>query len=116
MSVNGDRTQHGKPHAVRARDPQPDAREGQAGPLGVTERSVVPAKPGNAGGGKGPRFKVSVKRDQHPGDWREPITSSYGWEVTNGVAHQSEELARLPVLRPVRQAVSPRHPGVGLRS
>ena len=34
---------------MRARDPQPDAREGQAGPLGVAERSVVPAKPGNAG-------------------------------------------------------------------
>src|SRR5271154_272698 len=47
MSVNGDRTQHGKPHAVRVRDPQPDAREGQAGPLGVAERSVVPAKPGH---------------------------------------------------------------------
>jgi hypothetical protein len=32
---------------------QPDAREGQAGPLGVAEGSVVPMKPGNAGGGKG---------------------------------------------------------------
>src|SRR6202034_3789357 len=80
---------------------------------GVTERSVVPAKPGNAGGGKGPWFKVSVRRDRHPGDWREPNTSSYGWEVRDGVAHQSEELARLPVLCPVRQAVSSRHPGVG---
>src|SRR5580658_1299282 len=80
-------------HAVRGRAPQPDAREGQAGPLGVTERSVVPAKPGNAGGGKGPWFKVSVKRDRHPGDWHEPITSNNGWEVTDGVAHQSEELA-----------------------
>ena len=28
MSVHGDPTQHGKPRAVRARDPQPDAREG----------------------------------------------------------------------------------------
>ena len=45
------------------RDFQPDAREGQAGPLGVTERSVVPAKLGNAGGGKGPWFKVSVRSD-----------------------------------------------------
>ena len=33
---------------------QPDPREGQAGPYGVAERSVVPGKPGNAGGGKGP--------------------------------------------------------------
>ena len=78
---------------MRARDPQPDAREGQAGPLGVTERSVVPAKLGNSGRGKGPWFKVSVIRGGHPGDWHEPITSNYGWEVTDDAAHQSEELA-----------------------
>jgi len=40
---------------------QPDAREGQAGPPGVTERLVVPLKPGNAGGGKGPQFKDNVR-------------------------------------------------------
>ena len=39
------------------RDDQPDAREGQAGRPGVAERFVVPLKPGNAGGGKGPQFK-----------------------------------------------------------
>jgi RNA-directed DNA polymerase len=39
---------------------QPDAREGQAGPRGVSERFIVPSKPGNAGGGKGPLFKVNV--------------------------------------------------------
>jgi hypothetical protein len=27
----------------------------------MTEGSVVPTKPGNAGGGKGPRFKVNAK-------------------------------------------------------
>jgi len=42
-------------------DLQPEAREGQAGPIGVTDRSVVPAKPGNSGGGKGPEFKVKVQ-------------------------------------------------------
>jgi hypothetical protein len=47
--------------AVAARDRQLDAREGQAGPTGVTERLVVPLKPGNAGGGKGPQFKVNVR-------------------------------------------------------
>jgi hypothetical protein len=41
MSGLGDRKQHGKPQAVRARDSQPDAREGQAGPHGVAERPVV---------------------------------------------------------------------------
>ena len=50
-----------KAHATREapcviRDDQPDAREGQAGRTGVAERPVVPLKPGNAGGGKGPDF------------------------------------------------------------
>src|SRR5208337_3185267 len=40
--------------------------------------------------------------------------SSEGWEVADGVAHQSEELAGLPVLRPLRQGVSTRRSGVGL--
>jgi len=30
------------------------------GPIGVTDRLVVPTKPGNAGGGKEPEFKVKV--------------------------------------------------------
>ena len=46
---------------------QPDAREGQAGPPGESERSIVPSKPGNAGGGKGPQFQVNVRS----GDSRE---------------------------------------------
>src|SRR4051794_12173817 len=53
----GDPTQHGKPQAVRVSGPQPDAREGQAGLFGVADGLVVPAKPGNAGGGKRPEFK-----------------------------------------------------------
>ena len=36
------------------RNNQPDAREGQAGRLGVAERFVVPGKSGNADGGKEP--------------------------------------------------------------
>ena len=44
------------------RDVQPDAREGQAGRPGVADGLVVPAKPGNAGGGKGPEFKEGVRR------------------------------------------------------
>jgi hypothetical protein len=36
--------------------PQPDAREGQAGPSRAADRLVVPSKPGNSGGGKGPDF------------------------------------------------------------
>ena len=49
-------------------DDQPDAREGQAGRVGVTERLVVPMKPGNAGGGKGPQFKTNASKQQRT--WR----------------------------------------------
>ena len=42
---------------MEARDFQLDAREGQAGPDGVADRLVLPQKPGNSGGGKGPEFK-----------------------------------------------------------
>ena len=48
-------------------DPQPEAREGQIGPLGVADGSVRPTKPGNAGGGKGPEFKESVRRGMRAG-------------------------------------------------
>src|SRR3954465_467702 len=67
--TQGKRTQHGKPHCV-IRDDQPDAREGQAGRIGVAERPVVPMKPGNAGGGKGPQFKTDARRGEGPGDWQ----------------------------------------------
>ena len=41
---------------------------GQAGRLGVAERFVVPLKPGNSGGGKGPQFKTDAIR--RVGPWR----------------------------------------------
>ena len=44
------------------------ARDGPGAP-GVTERLVVPRKPGNAGGGKGPQFKTNAGRGEGPGDW-----------------------------------------------
>jgi hypothetical protein len=46
---------------------QLEAREGQAGRFGVAERFVVPLKPGNAGGGKGPQFKTDAIRGEEPG-------------------------------------------------
>src|SRR6266481_6186458 len=66
--TQGKRRQHGKPQGV-VRDDQPDAREGQAGRPGVAERFVVPLRPGNAGGGKGPLFKTGARRGEGPGDW-----------------------------------------------
>src|SRR5271167_967460 len=66
--TQGKRAQHGKPRRA-IRDDQPDAREGQAGRAGVAERLVVPLKPGNAGGGKGPWFKTDATSGEGPGDW-----------------------------------------------
>jgi hypothetical protein len=57
--TQGKRAQHGKPQGV-IRDDQPDAREGQAGRRGVTERFVVPLKSSNVDGGKGPQFKTNA--------------------------------------------------------
>src|SRR5450755_3518807 len=54
---------------------QPDAREGQAGPRRVADRLVVPRKPGNSGGGKGPEFKKDGCRGNGQGEWRKPVTS-----------------------------------------
>ena len=63
-----------KAHATREtptrdQEDQPDAREGQAGRAGVAARLVVPRKPGNAGGGKGPQFKTNAASSEGPGDW-----------------------------------------------
>jgi len=61
--TQGKRAQHGKPHVV-ARDGQPNARESRFGRGGVAERPVVPLKPSNAGGGKGPWFKTDARRSE----------------------------------------------------
>ena len=52
--TQGRRTQHGKPDSVVGRDDQPETGDGQKGRYRVAERPVLPRKPGNAGGGKGP--------------------------------------------------------------
>jgi hypothetical protein len=64
--TQGKRTQHGKPQGVVS-DDQPESREGQAGRRGVAEGFVVPLKPGNAGGGKGPQFKTNARCGAGPG-------------------------------------------------
>ena len=66
MSVEEIRRNTGSPRWCGS-DPQPEAREGQIGPLGVADGSVLPTKPGNAGGGKGPEFKESVRRGMRAG-------------------------------------------------
>jgi hypothetical protein len=71
---DGDFTKHGKPRQ-RWCDHQLDSRERQARLAGVAERLVVPTKPGNAGGGKGPQFKVNVKAADSREIGDEPDTS-----------------------------------------
>ncbi len=52
--TQGKRAQHGKPFIVVGCDDQPEVGDDQIGRYRVAERPVVPMKPGNAGGGKGP--------------------------------------------------------------
>src|SRR4051812_42080838 len=69
MQTKGTRRNTGSPGGDRRSD-QPATRESQAGPFGVAERLVVPRKPGNAGGGKGPQLKGDARSDEGPRDWR----------------------------------------------
>ena len=61
---------------VAGRDGQPDAGDGQAGRAGVAERPVVPLKSGNAGRGKGPWFKTTLKvaRNRRLGNLQTPLS------------------------------------------
>ena len=118
--TQGKHTQHVKPYCVVS-DDQPDAREGQAGRFGVAERPVVPRKPGNAGGGKGPQFKINAisGKGQEIG---QPINSNNSSESTEGVTRESEGRSQLSILRTVRQAIvrarfnstRPRSPQLGI--
>jgi hypothetical protein len=56
--------------AVIAVGDQLATREREAGPYGATERSVLPMKPGNSGGGKGPQLKTDARSNKGPRDWR----------------------------------------------
>ncbi len=60
--------QHGKPAQV-AESARPTVVLG-GWPVRVTEGPVVPAKPGNSGGGKGPWFQDADGAARDGGDWR----------------------------------------------
>src|SRR5271155_1154362 len=95
---------------------QPEAREGQAGPPGVADRSVVPLKPGNSGGGKGPEFQISVAGAENQESGDEPNTFIDDSGAPRGAARQSEGSAQLSVLLSVRQDLSSRRADVRLRA
>ena len=95
----GEWTQHGKPLPV-AWHAQPPAREGQVGPFRVAERPVVPGKPGNAGGGKGPRRRARAS----VGRWQVASTAARS-ETPNGRAcprPRSEAVRPVPGEHPAR--------------
>src|SRR5262249_62317412 len=81
----GKTTEHGRSREVACAG-QRAAREGQARPVGKSESSTVPWKPGNAGGGKGPWFKTSVESGDSREIDDESKTSRKGWEATDGTA------------------------------
>ena len=99
--TQGKRTQHGKPQGV-VRDDQPEAREGQAGRVGVAERFVLPLKPGNSGGGKGPQFKTNAASREGLGDWAtyqlRRVSRNCRWRCTQEHAQAGgrESLVREP--------------------
>ena len=69
---------------------QPDAREGQAGPAEESERSIVPLKPGNAGGGKGPDFEGVLEVTESREIGHVPNNSMQGSEVAEGAVSPGE--------------------------
>src|SRR5450756_851798 len=97
----------------RCKDNQPDAREGQAGRLGVTERPVVLSKPSNVDGGKGPWFKTDATSRKGQGIGK-PINPEKCSETTDGVTRESEGRSRLSFLRAVRQDIPGRYSGARL--
>jgi hypothetical protein len=93
--TQGRRTQHGKPQSVVGRGDQPEAGDGQRGRAGVAERPVLPGKPGNAGGGKGPQFKTGAG-------------SGKAWEigVTLANSRSGRQLQRAPHVEVKKEPVS----------
>jgi len=85
------------------RDDQPDAREGEAGRPGESERFIVPMKPGNAGGGTGPQFKTNAIRREGTRRLGNLSTPESVQKLQKALHAKSEGRSRLSFLRPVRQ-------------
>jgi hypothetical protein len=103
MRAHGEPRQHGKPQRREARS-QPDSREGQAGPPGVADRLVVPRKPGNSGGGKGPEFKEAARRGKGQGEWCKPVYLPIKRSRSEGGDPQSPRVSRRSSVLPCPRA------------
>src|ERR1017187_7873560 len=96
MYAEETRRNTGNPSGDRGRD-QLATRERQAGPCGVAERFVVPRKPGNSGGGKGPQLKTDARSERRT--WGIDDESSHPRlcsEVADGVTRNIVCLFREP--------------------
>jgi hypothetical protein len=69
MHAKGTMRNTGSPSGDRDMD-QLATRERKAGPTGMAEKLVVPMKPVNSGGEKGPQLKADARSDDRKGDWR----------------------------------------------
>jgi len=72
-------------------------------------------KPGNAGRAKEPQLKGNARSNEGGGIGVEPNNPSKRSEIADGVARQSEGIAQLPFLRPVRQGVPQGRSDIRLR-
>ena len=100
-----DRSNTGSP-SCGYRD-QLEAGDGQAGHDGVAERLVVPWKPGNAGGGKGPQFRTDVKSEDVQ-EIGQPINSAKRSRIADDVTCEGMKFCPragcVKCARPVRRA------------
>src|SRR6266550_6639841 len=78
-----------------SRGSNPKVAKNQTMSTKVAERFVVPRKPGNAGGGKGPQFKTDAIRGEGPGDW-ETYQLQECSETAEGVARESKGVKSCP--------------------
>src|ERR1039457_3753959 len=82
MLARGVLRQHGRSRPVQSPTvEQPTAREGRVGLGGKSERPILPKKPGNAGGGKGPWFKSNARRSKEPEIGVSLITPESVWQL-----------------------------------
>jgi hypothetical protein len=72
---------------------QPAAREGRVGLGGKSERPILPKKPGNAGGGKGPWCKSNARRSKGK-EIGVSLTTPECLAASGGMACPSEERKR----------------------
>jgi len=80
---------------VVGRDDQPETGDGQRGRYRVAERPAVPGRPGNAGRGKGPQFKVGAESSE-VSEIGATLVTPQGTGAAEGVTCSSEGSTQVP--------------------